>query len=447
MLGRCIIRLLALLLAGSVGAVATPRTIAQPAPRPTHGPFMGHLRPTAASFWARMPAAGKYALIVSNPASGKAFPAVTRRARAEDDYCLVWRVSGLQADTEYEYCLYQRGRRLAGGREFRFRTPPLPERPGKVRLAFGSCAHPERFPSQPIWPRMVREGAVAIVLLGDTPYIDSTELAVQRRRYGEFYRVPELRRVLRRTPFYATWDDHDFGRNDTDGQLPGKEDSRRAFIEYHANPSYGDGRQGVYTKFRLGAVEVFLLDTRWFAGTEPSPVAPDKPTLLGKAQWQWLRRGLRRSTAKFKILACGMVWNGAVRPGKQDHWMTYPYEREALFRFIGDQDISGVVLIGGDVHRSRALRYQTASLAGYDLTELITSPMANTVIEAANAPHPGLLHDVGEEQTFLLLTADSAVSPATLSGRCIAADGRTLFEVILDERQLRRPNPTQENGA
>jgi alkaline phosphatase D len=278
----------------------------------------------------------------------------------------------------------------------------------------------------------------AVLLLGDTPYIDSTDLAVQRRRYGEFAAVPEFSEMLRRRPLYATWDDHDFGANDTDGRLDGKEDARRAFLEYHPNPSYGDGAEGIYTKLRMGGAEVFLLDTRYFAGLEWSPIA-DGPSLLGVRQWEWLRDGLMTSDAPFKLLASGLVWNGAVRPGKPDHWESYAEEREALFRFIGDEGISGVVLLGGDVHRTRVLRYDIRDIVGYPLTELITSPIHSGVIADANAPHPALIHDSGEPHAFLMVTIDTTVDPPTLRAQFQNAQGLELYALTLDAAALTSP--------
>ena len=180
-------------------------------------------------------------------------------------------------------------------------TPLAEDAPTLTRLAIGSCAR-EDLGSSAVWRRMFALDPHAVVLLGDTPYIDSTVLEVQRTRYGEFATVPDFATLLRNRPLYTTWDDHDFGANDTNGRLDGKANSRRAFIEYHANPSYGDGQQGIYTKFRRGGVEVFLLDTRYFAGTEPSPVAAGQPTLLGGQQWEWLREELRASSAPFQIV-------------------------------------------------------------------------------------------------------------------------------------------------
>jgi len=118
-------------------------------------------------------------------------------------------------------------------------------------LAFASCAREDEG-SSAVWRRIGSLDPQAVVLLGDTPYIDSTELAVQRQRYGEFAAVEEFRQLVRNRSLYGTWDDHDFGRNDTDGNVPGKERSRQAFIEYRAKPSYGDGTTGIYTSFRRG---------------------------------------------------------------------------------------------------------------------------------------------------------------------------------------------------
>lgn len=402
----------------------------------THGPFLGHITPTESSVWARASRPGEFKLSVRRP-GGRIVAHNTAVAKGDSDLCMVWTVDSLQPNMEYVYQIDCPGPVSIGGPEYRFKTPTCDQVPGVVRLAFGSCAKEDSGTAR-VWDRMQRSKADAIILLGDTPYIDSTELATQRRRYGEFAAAPAMRRVLAGTPWYATWDDHDFGRNDTDGRLEGKDNSRRAFVEYHANPSYGDGKQGVYTKFRRGPVEVFLLDTRSFAATEPSPFAADKPTLLGRTQWRWLKRELARSTAQFKILACGMIWNGATRPNKPDHWMSYPHEREALFRFIGEHRIAGVVLVGGDIHRSRALRYPTESSAGYPITELITSPMHGSVIEAANAPHPNLLHDAGEPYSFLLLTVDSTCTPARAHAQILNADGREIFSVTLLENDLTR---------
>lgn len=401
------------------------------------GPFIGHVTPHAAMVWARGRTPGRYTLLVS-AGNGAAERAIVATADPEHDLTLHWRVDGLEPRSTYAYRVSLDERDVAAGGELQFTTAPRDDADVAVSLAFGSCA---RIAGRTlgVWSSMAGQDPDAVVLLGDTPYIDSTALATQRERYRAFAAAPVVRNLLCHTPLYGTWDDHDFGRNDADGTLPGKEQARRAFLEYRAHPSYGDGERGVYTTFRSGPVQVFLLDTRFFAATGPSPVNPKKPTLLGPAQWNWLRDELKASTAPVKVLASGMVWNASVKKKKTDHWGTYRHERRALFRFLGKNHITGVVLVAGDIHRCRVIRHDTQALVGYDLIELISSPMHESVKESANVPHPGLIKDLGEPNAYMVLTVDATADPPSCAARFLNAKGEELYQFSLDEH-LGRPD-------
>ncbi len=274
-------------------SLATPLA-AQPI---THGPFIGHTTLNSVVIWARAERAGPLELSIW-PEDGGQKRNFVAEARPERDLCVVWTIKGLDSKRAYRYHLAGPGGQEIDDARFRFTTARRHPEPHVLKIAFGSCAKEDEGTAA-VWRRIHQESPDAIVLLGDTPYIDSTDIETQRRRQREFAAFPAMRDLLRSTPYYATWDDHDFGRNDTDGRLEGKENSRRAFVEYHANGSYGDGERGIYTSFRRVSTEVFLLDTRTFAATEPSPFDPEKPTLLGRAQWDWLRRGLRGSGSTF----------------------------------------------------------------------------------------------------------------------------------------------------
>ncbi len=301
-------------------------------------------------------------------------------------------------------------------------------------LAFGSCADNKPVP---LWTQIEEKGAQGLVLLGDTPYIDSTDLATARRKHREFLSIPQLAAAARHMPVWGTWDDHDFGRNDSDGRLKGKERTRQAFVEYRANESYGERDQGIYTKFRRGPVEVFLLDTRWFARTEPSPVDSKKLTLLGKRQWDWLLASLTKSTAPFKVIACGMIWDDK-KSGESDDWESYAHERSALFDFLGAKGISGVVLIGGDIHCSRLLRYKTEKQVGYPLHQMIVSPIHSSTISSLNVAHPDLIKGAAIPHVWLRLEVDSTVQPATLHAKWVQMDGRKMWDLKLSEKDLRK---------
>ena len=401
----------------------------------THGPFVGHVGSTTASVWARCEQLGPHACVLTNLMTGAKSTASARVAK-ENDRCVVWKFDQLQPNQTYQYSIGHGRAVLCYGDAYRLKTAPGAKQPAKVAIGFGSCAREDKGTAS-TWVRVEQLKPAAFVLLGDTPYIDTTDLAQQRKRYNQFAAVPAMAKLFRSTSMYATWDDHDFGRNDTDGRLPGKERSRQAFIEHRANASYGNGREGIYTSFRRGGVEVFLLDARTFA--DYSAKDPNEHRLLGDDQWQWLEESLRKSSAPFKVLATGMIWNGAVRPGKRDHWGNYPRERDKLFRFLGQHSIGGVVLVGGDVHRSRVVRHATTDSVGYPLTEFITSPMHNGIIAAANAAHPGLQFDVGEPYSFLLITADTTATSAKLTCQIHNASGDVLYEQVLTAEELREP--------
>jgi alkaline phosphatase D len=404
-----------------------------PGPALTHGPFRGHAGPTEIAIWARAARPGRYELHLRDAAGGDA-TVWSADARREHDCTLHWRAHGLRPGTAHELRITCGGATVHAAAAAV--TTSLPDDAGHATIAFGSCANDRTHPEQAIWGQILARAPHALVLLGDTPYIDDGTVEGRRRRHREFYALPPVRAALAAIPTYATWDDHDYATNDAFGAIAGTESARPVFAEYHALPSLGDGRRGVYTRFRRGPVEVFLLDTRSFAGDGESPLAAGQATLLGAAQVAWLQEGLRASTAAFRVLACGMVWNGAVRPGKPDCWERWRAERDGLLAWIGAQRIAGVVLVAGDVHRSRVIVHSVAALAGYAVPELVTSPLAANVIEANAVATPGLVFDAGEPESCLLLTASAHQDDAELCARFVAGDGRELFVLSFRRSEL-----------
>jgi alkaline phosphatase D len=220
------------------------------------GPMVGHVDSHQAWLWLRAEVEGYYKLKLLKEgrevASQIASPSPAR------DYCMTWHFAELEPNTKYEYQIAVSGSADAPfvvGEDYFFETPAEPETPAKTVLAFGSCAKTEPLK---LWTQMAESDIEGVVLLGDTPYIDSTELEVQRRKHCEFLQIPELARLIRSRPVWGTWDDHDFGMNNSDGTLPGKENARQAFLEYRAHASQGHDDQGIYTSFRRGGDRALL---------------------------------------------------------------------------------------------------------------------------------------------------------------------------------------------
>ena len=132
-----------------------------------------------------------------------------------------------------------------------------------------------------------------------------------------------------------------------------------------------------------------------------------------------------------------MIWDDKEN-SESDDWGTYTHERTALFDFLGESRISGVMLIGGDIHCSRLLRYETEQQVGYPLHQMIVSPIHNGTIPSLNVSHPDLIEGAAVPHVWLRLEVDATQQPATLHAQWVQMDGRKMWDITLNEEQLRR---------
>ena len=89
---------------------------------------------------------------------------------------------------------------------------------------------------------------------------------------------------------------------------------------------------------------------------------------------------------------------------------------------------TGVVLVSGDVHRSRVLVHPTSARAGYDLVELVTSPLHARVHADAAVTGPEVVFDSGVPNAFLMLEARGVAGEHSLSARFVSASGTVFHE-------------------
>lgn len=395
----------------------------------TIGPYIGQVDADKACIWMRAPQTGSYKLTVRD--AGKNIVWQEQLSATEkDDLTINWKILKLKPGQSYSYEVEGNGLKISGA-DYHF-TSTHAENKGKTRLLFGSCADIEE---SPLYKSIAGLKPDLIYFMGDTPYIDHGALEVQRHSHRQFLRIPSFAEVLKSTPYIGTWDDHDFGLNDSDGLFPQKNNSIKSFKEYRPQFGYGDNKgNGIYTKVRTGPVEVFVIDARWFSYTGKSQIDPKQKTLLGKAQWQWLKKELKASTASFKILACGIIWDDKQNQEKDD-WETYSTERKALFEWIRKEKISGVSLLGGDIHVSRLLKYPDKHI-GYPLYQFISSPMHESTIKSLNVEHPDLKWSALEKNTLLLIDIDHESKDPTLKASFMNKNGQAIHSVEMTLGQL-----------
>ena len=348
-------------------------------PRILLGPMAGAATSTAISVWVMMSGALPIRLEVSKAADfSQSMVSEEHIPAGRLNHCCVLTIGGLAPDTPYYYRL------RVDGEPDKYQSAKLPPKTKTAprigtetpfRFAFGSCARIQRDPVQPIWRSLANAAPDLFLWLGDNIYADTLDRRVMALEYQRQRGVAAFHRFGAEVPQLAIWDDHDFGLNNHDRTNPIKTMALDAFRQYWANPSYGlPDTTGVFFKHTYGATDFFCLDGRMYRDPNAATDEPDK-TLLGKDQLSWLKTSLKESKAVFKILACGSGWTKAKGTGG-DSWASFLHERNALFDFIRDERIDGVVLISGDTHCAELNCIPWSSQGGYDFYDLVSSPLA-----------------------------------------------------------------------
>lgn len=345
-------------------------------PRALQGPMIGSPGPNHFTVWVRASGAFEVELEYSTDRDfSNVLKGSSAIARADEECCVVLRAEDLQPDTTYWYRL-KYAVETDRNQFLPHRTKTAPQGAADFRIAFGSCCRIQFDPDQRIWNAVRALEPDMFLWLGDNIYADSDQRAALVDLYGRGRVVERLEPFLRSTPQLATWDDHDFGYNDSDGRNPFKAQSLAVFRNFWANPGYGEKENpGVYFKQHYGGVDFFVLDGRYHRDPTNKTDNADK-TMLGKAQKAWLKRELKSSRTPFKVLAIGGGWSSAENEKGGDSWGVYLTERNEIFDFIRDENISGVVCISGDSHMGELNCIPRSGDGGYDLYDFCSSPLA-----------------------------------------------------------------------
>lgn len=253
------------------------------------------------------------------------------------------------------------------------------------KIGVGSCLHQNR--AQPIWETVFERNPDLMLMVGDNVYANERTL---QEKYEMAFSREGYKKLLRDYEVLATYDDHDFGNNDSDRTNPARKTAERLALDHFKVPDDDPrrSRDGVYGSYIYGPegsrVQVILLDTRYFKDTwkigsaKPAPgygrYVPDEDpskTILGEAQWAWLEKALKE-VADLRLV----VSSFQVIPNERgaENWGEFPVERSRLFDLIGSTGAKGVILLSGDVHFSELSVLQDFD---YPLYEFTSSAMAH----------------------------------------------------------------------
>ncbi|MEO8399297.1 MAG: alkaline phosphatase D family protein [Ignavibacteriaceae bacterium] len=287
----------------------------------------------------------------------------------------------LNYDTEYKY----RVEFDDGGysKWFSFKTFPTQGAPGKLSIVFSSCMR-EKYMSPEVYNNILKVSPTFVALLGDQMYgdydgdlnklelylnndsirktmvekgeiilNDKTVLEAFRSKYRRAF-IKDFQKIGSNIPIIATWDDHDYGQDNSDGTYHYKYISKKVFNETYPAYPFAVKNGGLYYKFTIADVDVFVLDDRWYRSPMQNADSEDK-TMHGEEQLSWLLTGLKQSTAPFKIIFSGVSMNDyggdtSSDRGGEDNWVGYKFERNKILSFIQKNYIKGVMVFSGDQH-------------------------------------------------------------------------------------------------
>lgn len=303
----------------------------------------------------------------------------------------------LQMNTTYQYQIEIDGKVISPTKNFEFKTKDLWEwrKPAPdFKFLYGSCVYINDStydrPGKPygqnpiILEKMADIEADFNVWGGDNLYLreaDYSSASGIEYRYSHDRAAKEYQRVLAVRPNYATWDDHDYGPNDSNHSYDLKNVTYNCFKNYFPQRNYGNNsHDGIYQSFKFSDAQFFMMDDRFYRSANELPDTvdgksnPDK-VFYGKQQFEWLKNALLSSNAVFKFIVNG---GQVLNPNADKECLrSYTAEFNELMNFIKSNKISGVIFITGDRHFTEM--HKISSPDFYDLYDFTSSPITSGV--------------------------------------------------------------------
>jgi len=301
-------------------------------------------------------------------------------------------ITGLTPLTKYYYCYvfasassltisdFQGAYGLYEPVEFDFTTFSPALTPHNFTFGAASCA--KTGSNHPVFAQLARSNFDFFIHMGDLHYEDITKNDVNQfyNAYFTVFSQSNQRQFFQSTPIQYMFDDHDFGSNDADGNVPSKPAATAAFRKFapsyplknylpaddstkisgapqgFTNPinylSYNEGKYGIFRSFIVGRCLFIMMDLRSFQDVLPEDI-------LGDEQKNWLENQIRYAGntdgIRQVILVSGVPWvaedGGVLKETTvwDDFHPTQAMVASLVNKYIYHNN-KNIMLIAGDAH-------------------------------------------------------------------------------------------------
>lgn len=221
-------------------------------------------------------------------------------------------------------------------------------------IAFGSCNNQNDV--QPLWKDIMDQKPDLWIWGGDIIYADWGKAGSVDRAYKKLNANPDYQAFKAQVPMIGTWDDHDYGYDNANGNAGNKKESQKLFLDFFevSADSPRRAQEGIYHSIDIGEgaqkIKFIMLDNRYFKDLEP------EYALLGKTQWDWLENELKNSTANLHFIMTGLSIFSPLLP-YTDEWWQYPKEVNRLLSLLKTYNVKAPLFLTGDKHFSSIFKY------------------------------------------------------------------------------------------
>ncbi len=313
-------------------------------PRTIIGAWSGAVTPEGATLKVLAGAPG--VPITLQLSAAAAPPIVPRTVATNADGVAAFVLKELQPKTRYQYSVRTSSEPALEGS---FRT--FADGPFSFRVLFASCAATGS--DSQVFTAMRDLAPDLFVHMGDLHYenISRNQVDLFRQAYARVLLSQTQSALFRAVPIAYTWDDHDYGPNNSDRTSPSRSAALSAYRRFIPHYPLADAPDAaVYQSFAVGRARFLLTDARSARAPERLPEA--QRTMLGEAQLGWFEQQLDAARSAPLIVWVNTIpWITKRRESTGDGWARYARERRHIADTIARFGLTErLVMLSGDAH-------------------------------------------------------------------------------------------------